>query len=160
MCPKKCNAIAIHAAGTPPALPEARNASILKLLKSPESPETGDSEIARVVETPYNIEWPFPACAMCNIDPWTAPWDLWNQDQQMEFLRFIFPGSASRIVNIVSDECMVKSQLNFYDIKGDEWQTHGFSSHVDWSRANNGGHPGSYTRKTVSYTHLTLPTKA
>ena len=64
----------------------------------------------------------------------------------MEYLVKIFPGSASRVVNIVSDECMIKSQLHFYGLTGPEWQTEGFSTHVDWGRADNAGHPGSYTR--------------
>lgn len=120
-------------------MPAARNDTIYMLLKTPEATDTA-------VDKPYNIEWPFPACPQCRTDPWKTPWELWNYIQQMEFLRFIFPGSASRIVNIVSDECMVKSQLNFYAVSGEEWQTHGYSSHVDWTRANNGGHPGSYTQ--------------
>jgi hypothetical protein len=119
--------------------PEAKNETIHKLLNSREPVDTS-------VDKPYNIDWPFNACARCMVNPWNTPYTLWNRDQQTAFLRFIFPGSASRIVNIVSDECMVKSLLNFYSVNGEEWQTDGFSSHVDWTRANNGGHPGDYTQ--------------
>lgn len=98
---------------------------------------------------PYSLPWPLPTCAgtNCSADPLTAaPWQQWSEGQQMEFLVKLFPGSASRVVNVVSDECMIKSQLNFYGLTGPEWQTEGFSTHVDWSRADNAGHPGSYSR--------------
>ena len=42
-------------------------------------------------DKPYNIEWPFDACASCQTNPWNTPYDYWNRDQQMAFLRFIFP---------------------------------------------------------------------
>lgn len=122
--------------------PEARNETIHKLLTAREPEDSSDDK-------PYNIDWPFPACAKCKVNPWNTPYDLWNPEQQMAFLRFIFPGAASRVVNIVSDECMVKSLLNFYEVNGPQWQTDGFSSHVDWTRANNGGHPGDYTQEML-----------
>jgi hypothetical protein len=101
--------------------------------------------INKTIDTPYNIDWPLPFCSWCSAKPSRDPWEHWSMDQQLDFLFNIFPGAASRVVNVVSDECMVKSMMNFYGIKGQEWQTDSFSSHVDWSRANNGGHPGVYT---------------
>lgn len=102
--------------------------------------------VNKTLDRPYNIEWPLPNCAWCQSNTARDPWERWTMDQQVDFLYQIFPGAASRVVNIVSDECMVKSMMNFYGIKGPEWQTDAFSSHVDWARANNGGHPGVYSQ--------------
>lgn len=97
---------------------------------------------------PYSLPWPLPSCedGTACTNATDAPWEQWSEGRQMEYLVKLFPGSASRVVNVVSDECMIKSQLNFYGLTGPEWQTEGFSSHVDWGRADGFGHPGSYTR--------------
>lgn len=103
---------------------------------------------------PYSLPWPLPCCASgaCRNASRDAaalaavPWAQWSEGEQMEALVKLFPGSASRVVNVVSDECMIKSQLNFYGLVGPEWQTEGFSTHVDWSRSDNAGHPGSFSR--------------
>ena len=39
----------------------------------------------------------------------------------------------------------MKSMMRFYGLTGAEWETGGYSSHVDWSRQT-AGHPGAYTR--------------
>jgi hypothetical protein len=103
----------------------------------------------KAVDRPYNLPWPFPSCETCLVSVPKDPWQLWTSDVQLKYLSKIFPGSASRLVNIVSDECMIKSMLKFYGLTGPEWQTGGFSTHVDWTRANEGGHPGSYTKEML-----------
>ena len=120
-------------------------------------------------DRPYNIDWPFPHCRACVDDDPPPPqlssneasnfedglgnssesagplWTQWSLNKQAKYLIKLFPLPGSRLINIVSDECMIKSMLAAYDMVGDQWQSEGASSHVDWGRADNHGHPGLYS---------------
>jgi hypothetical protein len=76
-------------------------------------------------------------------------WAHWSLRRQARYLIRLFPLPGSRLINIVSDECMLKSMLTAYDLVAPEWQSEGGSSHVDWSRADDHGHPGVYSRAAV-----------
>ena len=102
-------------------------------------------------ERPYNLDWPFEHCEDCREDVAAAPWQRWSMSQQAEYLTRFFPLPGSRLSNIVSDECMIKSMLALYGLDGPEWQTDGPASHVDWSRADNHGHPGSYSAAALQF---------
>jgi hypothetical protein len=60
-----------------------------------------------------------------------------------------FPLPGSRVINVVSDECMLTSAMSVYGVVAPRWQSDGFSSHVDWSRADDRGHPGSYSKASL-----------
>lgn len=96
-------------------------------------------------ETVYNLIWPFPHCEDCNSHTSVDPWNTWSRFQQYSFMQALFQSPASRVTNIVSDECIIKSMMKFYGLTGRDWETGGDSSHVDWSRQT-AGHPGAYTK--------------
>ena len=120
---------------------------------------------------PYNIDWPFDFCneTRCPDDddadssgPVAAvaaangaqnttkpPWSRWSINKQAKYLIRLFPLPGSRLINIVTDECMLKSVLTAYGLLAPEWQSEGGSSHVDWGRADAHGHPGSYSQAAV-----------
>jgi hypothetical protein len=102
-------------------------------------------------ERPYNLDWPFKHCETCKSDPAKVPWQQWSISQQAQYLTRLFPLPASRLINIVSDECMLKSMMAVYGVVEPLWQSGGASSHVDWSRADNHGHPGSYGKAAVYF---------
>ena len=79
------------------------------------------------------------------------PWARWSIAKQAQYLARLFPLPGSRVMNVVSGECMIKSMLAAYGLVGEEWQTEGGSSHVDWARADDSGHPGSYAKAAIDF---------
>lgn len=106
----------------------------------------------------YNLPWPFPHCRGCPGDDEDAtapvgdgahPWHRWSVRRQGGHLTRLFPLPGSRIINVVSDECMLKTMLAAHGLVAPRWQSDGFSSHVDWSRTDDQGHPGTYDRNVI-----------
>lgn len=110
------------------------------------------------LERPYNIPWPFPHCrgdaceapgdALPPLDG-ERPWERWAIETQQDYLFRVFGSPASRVTNIVSDECLIKTALRFYGLDGAGWQSDTFVTHVDWSRADQFGHPGAYSLAAI-----------
>jgi hypothetical protein len=98
-----------------------------------------------------DVRWPFPHCTSCaGFSNATEP-RSWSRAQQSAVLARLFPDAASRFFAVVSDESLVKTVLGFYNLTGPAWQTGGFSTHVDWNRADEDGHPGWYSRVTLTW---------
>lgn len=123
-----------------------RDQSLWDILRAPRPHATA--------ERFYNLDWPFEHCADCpgddepvGMDP--HPWKNWSISRQGHYLTRYFPLPGSRVINIVSDECMLTSMMSVHGVVAPKWQSDGFSSHVDWSRADAQGHPGSYSKAAL-----------
>jgi hypothetical protein len=94
-------------------------------------------------ELPWGMDWPWEYCTDCG-DSQSEPFERWSLDRQSDALFGVFHPFPAFLVNIVSDESLIKSTLRFYDLESRSTVTETDSTHVDWTRGPNGGHPGVY----------------
>jgi hypothetical protein len=95
-------------------------------------------------EMSWGLTWPFEFCNYCGAN-WMSPFETWTLDNQLRAMWTVFQRFNALVSNIVSDEAIAKTTLRFYGLDGPDLATGSESSHVDWSRANDGGHPGVYS---------------
>jgi hypothetical protein len=91
----------------------------------------------------HHMKWPFPHCNNCSAG--SGAWRMWHQKKQRWIISRFIPRSPTWRMRLVSEEMSWGTALAFYNLTGDDWQTGGDLTHVNWADKQMAGHPGDYS---------------